>query len=236
MSHFRSRVREMYVSASREASVGPLRLDLMLERRAYEDAADYMYANLRGAGLFGTREELWGHVVDALREKSGRAGVFMEFGVYQGYSLNWFASRLPDFHLYAFDSFEGLPEAWTGVFGAPRGTFSMDKKLPRVADPERVTLVPGWFEETLPSFLEREDVPTVDVLHMDADIYSSTKFVLFCLSGRIVPGTLVIFDEYFLTIGWRDHEYRAWAEFIAESGLGYEYIGFAGQQVAIRVI
>jgi hypothetical protein len=50
-----------------------------------------------------------------------------------------------------------------------------------------------------------------------------------------VPGTIIVFDEYFNYPNWEEHEYKAFQEFIGESGLGYRYLGFARQQVAVRI-
>ena len=39
-------------------------------------------------------------------------GDFLEFGVFQGRSINIIAEKFPDQKIYGFDSFKGLPEDW----------------------------------------------------------------------------------------------------------------------------
>ena len=53
----------------------------------------------------------------------------------------------------------------------------------------------------------------VAFLHLDVDRYSSTRTVLELLGDRIVPGTVIAFDEFFNYPGWREGEYRAFNEF-----------------------
>jgi hypothetical protein len=78
----------------------------------------------------------------------------------------------------------------------------------------------------------------VSFLHIDCDLYSSTKTVLHYLGNRIRSGTVIVFDEYFNYVGWRNHEYKAFAEFIAASGLSYRYIGVVPsyQQVGVVIL
>ena len=97
--------------------------------------------------------------------------------------------------VYGFDSFEGLPENWRNGF--PAGAFNVDG-LPDVPGAE---LVVGWFDDTLPGFLDEHEGP-VAFLHVDCDLYSSTKTVLDLVGPRLVPGSIVAFDEYFNFPGW----------------------------------
>jgi hypothetical protein len=57
------------------------------------------------------------------------------------------------------------------------------------------------------------------------------------LEPRLVPGSVIVFDEYFNYPGWQQHEFRAFQEFIARRGGGYEYIGFSAERghVAVRL-
>jgi len=62
--------------------------------------------------------------------------------------------------------------------------------------------------------------------------------VLNTLAKRIVPGTVIVFDEYFNFPGWQQDEFRAWQEFVAEHKIKYEYLGFVSshQEVCLRVV
>jgi hypothetical protein len=77
----------------------------------------------------------------------------------------------------------------------------------------------------------------VAFVHVDADLYSSARTVLTLVGPRLVAGTVVVFDEYFGYPGWREHEYRAWQEYVAETGVRFAYEGFTGdnEQVIVRI-
>ena len=70
-------------------------------------------------------------------EFASKTGLHLEFGVYKGNSINHFAEASPDVTWYGFNSFEGLPEAWT--LGAKAGAFSIGGNLPPVRGNVRLT-------------------------------------------------------------------------------------------------
>lgn len=165
-------------------------------------------------------------------EQCSVEGMTLEFGVYAGKSLRVIAAQTPGM-VYGFDSFAGLPEDWT-----PRqrkGRFDLEGKIPKVTE-RNINLVQGWFHDTLPPFLSQHSGP-VRFLHVDCDLYSSTATVLSHIAPRVVSGTVIVFDEYFNFPGWEQHEFRAFQEFIASTGLKYSYIGFASanQSVAVKI-
>ena len=74
-------------------------------------------------------------------------------------------------------------------------------------------------------------------MHVDCDLYSSTATVLQQVGPRLVPGSVVCFDEYWNYPGWQDHEHRAWQEYVEASGIRFEYATYTSndEQVAMRV-
>ena len=211
---------------------GEMTADLrtVLRLAAVDQTAEYIMENMLDTPSFEDRYEILEHVFcEELRDASG---LIMEFGVFRGDSMDVIATYNPLHDVYGFDSFEGLPERWTCD---PAGKFSVEGSLPAVK--RNVRLIKGWFEETLPGFLE-EHKEHCSFIHIDCDLYSSTKTVLDGLKDRIVPGTVIVFDEYFNYPGWQRHEYRAFQEFVEENGIKYEYIGYCrkGQHVAVRII
>lgn len=164
---------------------------------------------------FPTREALYTALATPL---AGERVLYLEFGVYEGTSLRMWSRLLEDpaTSLHGFDSFEGLPEAWDER--RPQGTFSVGGQIPVIDDP-RVQLHRGWFEETVPSFHLPEHERLV--LNLDADLYSSTRFVLDALREHITCGTVIVFDEFCD----RDHELRAFAEFLGEVSMTFRLIG-----------
>jgi hypothetical protein len=144
--------------------------------------------------------------------------LYLEFGVYEGYTLRRWAKLLtnPASSLHGFDSFEGLPEVWDEL--RPKGMFDVKGVIPKYDDP-RVSLHQGWFEDTLPRF--RLPAHGRLLIHIDADLYSSTKFVLDTLRDSIVPGTIIIFDEFCDRL----HEMKAFDEFLQATGARFRFLG-----------
>jgi hypothetical protein len=211
-----------------------------MERRAidYERVA-YMLAAVESATFFQqhmpmalnlvTRSRLLDHAIKQVETP----GLWLEFGVYKGDDLKQIARQHAG-DIYGFDSFEGLPEDWTHF--QKKGRFSLEGALPSQL-PSNAKLVQGWFDQTLPGFLNEHEQP-IAFLHIDSDLYSSAKTVLELVHGRLRPGTIIQFDDFINYPGWKEGEHKAFQEFVQHSSLQYEYIGFAStdQAVALRVI
>ena len=196
--------------------------------RAAESSADYIQTKLHSALLFQTREQLW----DFAMKNARGDGLQIEFGVFNGYSINYFAKTVKTKPIFGFDSFEGLKEDWFGNC-LPQGSFNLKGNLPKVLP--NVTLVKGWFDVTVPKFLA-EHPDTMSFIHLDADTYESTTLVLSLIKDRIAENTVIIFDEYLGFPNWGNGEFRAWQEFASEARINYRYLGFAPQQAAIQIL
>jgi hypothetical protein len=199
-----------------------------LQRRAALEAADYIQSNMPRAVIFASRLALWSHAFTKIET----AGLFAEFGVFRGASINEIAKQRPQDIVYGFDSFEGLREDWAG-HDCTKGAFDLAGELPAVA--ANVLLVKGWFDRTVPEFLAEHLAPFAFV-HCDCDTYEATATVLSLIGSRIQKGTVIVFDEYVGYRGWKLGEFKAWQEFVGDSGIAYEYLGFAESQVSIRVL
>jgi hypothetical protein len=158
-------------------------------------------------------------------------GHYLEFGVWYGGSIKFIARQIRGKDIHGFDSFKGLPEDWSGHYYT-KDSFNMDGKPPRV--PGNVHLHPGWFSQALPRWLETHPGP-VAFIHIDCDLYTSTKDVFEQLVSRIQPGTVIVFDEYFNYPNWRHHEFKAFQEFVKEYNVTYDYMAYARQQVAVII-
>ena len=88
-----------------------------------------------------------------------------------------------------------------------------------------VALHKGWFADTLPNFVKDHN-EKVAFVHVDCDLYSSTKTIFEFLADTIGPGTVILFDEYFNYPGWRAHEYKAFQEFVASRSRQYRYLAY----------
>jgi hypothetical protein len=204
-----------------------------IQRRVSSECADYVQTKMQKAVAFATKSALWDHALT----KIDADGLYAEFGVFRGESINQIARKRQNVIIYGFDSFEGLKEDWTG-HDCVKGAFDLSGKLPRVA--ANVHLIKGWFDKTIPEFLGQHSAPFA-FIHCDCDTYEATATVLKLIRSRIQQGTVIVFDEYFGYRGWRLGEFKAWQEMVSSSGIVYEYLGFRdpafeGCQVSIRVL
>jgi len=167
-------------------------------------------------------------------------GYAMEFGVHKAVSLSYLAKAAPKRRFFGFDSFAGLPEAWnrSGTDTYEAGHFALDA-LPKV--PENVTLVPGFFNNTLPEWLRSAD-QDVAFLHIDADLYSSAKLVLDALNDRLHPGAIVVFDELCdwqdsgVYANWLEGEWRALCEWMRDHQRSVGILGLGPKYSAAIVV
>jgi len=201
-----------------------LLVDMNLE--AKRDTLQYIKEHMTDAPYFEKHDKLVAYALSQV----DKPGLYLEFGVGRGKSMRWIAPRVAG-TVHGFDSFEGIPEHWNGN---PIGAFAQ-KKLPKV--PANVEFHVGLFGDTLPEFMKNHPGP-IAFLHVDCDLYSSTVTILEHLGPRLQPGAIVLFDEYYNFHRWRQHEFKAFQEFVERSGVRYEYIGFSvtGQQVVTRIL
>lgn len=163
-------------------------------------------------------------------------GDIFEFGVFTGNSLRFISKHCPNKKIYAFDSFEGLPEAWPGVRSNThkKGHFNVHGNIPNI-DNQNISYIKGFFEDTLPSFVKNYD-NKISMIHIDCDIYSSTKTIFHYMKPYIKQNTILLFDEL---IGYQDfeiNEIKAWIEFIEETNLTYKYLYSAKEQVSLKIL
>jgi len=155
-------------------------------------------------------------------------GAFLEMGVCTGKTINFVAALNPEQLVWGFDSFEGLPEEWTRTdLTFPRGAFRVKVEgwMPPVL--HNVSLIKGMFRDTLPQFKEQilKSDP-IAFLHIDCDIYSSTKEVFDHLADNIVSGTVIVFDEFYNYPEAEGHEFKAFQEFLHLTGKKAEYLAY----------
>lgn len=151
--------------------------------------------------------------------------LWLEFGVASGKTINYI-SKFTNSKVYGFDSFEGLPEEWRDGFD--KGRFSRNGNLPEVNS--NVELIKGWFDQTLSSFIKNQN-KKVSFIHMDADLYSSTKCIFDNLKDYIDKDCIIVFDELVNYPGFDGdkEELKAFYEFITENKVDYEWIGMNGK-------
>ncbi|SDR50079.1 Macrocin-O-methyltransferase (TylF) [Paraburkholderia tuberum] len=196
-----------------------------LQRKALEETIDYVERNMPGVDSVTSSNELLSKGLSLVKGD----GLICEFGVFSGRSINHIASHV-NTEVYGFDSFEGLPERWRDGYG--QGFFKVDR-LPKVS--KNVVLIKGWFDKTLPDFVKSQS-KAVAFLHIDCDLYSSTKTIFDNLGEKIKPGCVIVFDEYFNYPGWKEGEIKAFHEFLETHHLKYEYIGYNAKHEQAAVV
>ena len=168
---------------------------------------------------YNKRFSLYQHITDA--ETINEPIEYLEFGVAGGSSFKWWvkhnANTQSKFH--GFDTFEGLPEDW-GPFKA--GDMSAGSKTPDIQD-SRVKFYKGLFQQTLPGFIQKFNSNNRKVIHMDADLYTSTLYSLTSLAPLLKKNDIILFDEYLVP----SHEFLAFNNFIKSYYINVELIGAA---------
>ena len=169
------------------------------------------------------------YIRHVMKEVKNNDGLILEFGVWTGYSINTIAEYFQDRTIYGFDSFIGLKEQWGPLH---KGMFNTKGRLPNVKP--NVNLVVGMFEDVLPKFCEEKfsSGETISFLHVDCDLYSSTKTILENLKPYIVCGTVIAFDEIHHLDHCLNGEMKAFKEF----DFDYEWIAHTQDVQAALII
>jgi len=156
------------------------------------------------------RDAYYQHLNQNLQLQNSKIA-YLEFGVAGGASFNWWLGNNtnPESFFYGFDTFEGLPESWNGLYA--KG--DMAYQIPTVND-TRAAFFKGLFQDTLVYFLEehKHQVKAADkrIVHLDADLYSATAFALACLYPFLKKGDIILFDEFNVATS----EFKAYHEFV----------------------
>ncbi|MFC1807311.1 TylF/MycF/NovP-related O-methyltransferase [Candidatus Omnitrophota bacterium] len=186
---------------------------------------------------FPDKHEMYDYINDVVIKN--RAILYLEFGVFEGASIKYWASLNSNIksRFCGFDTFTGLPEKYECfAVSLDKKTFDVFGRYPQVDD-ERVSFIKGMFQDTLPKFLENYNYSQPLIIHNDADLYSSTLYMLTYANSIIVPGTIIIFDEFSSML----NEFRALEDYCVSYMREYEVVGATissslyYDQVAIRI-
>lgn len=159
------------------------------------------------------------------REVANLEGDAAEIGVYEGDSAVLIKSELPDCTLHLFDTFNGMPKSMISEGDYHREcdfkTTSVEKVKKRLTG--KYEIHAGVFPDTAAGLK-----PKLKFVHVDCDLYLSTKAALTWAWENLVPGGVIIDDDY----GFLPNAKRAVTEFMeATTDATMEY--FNGR-VAIR--
>lgn len=155
-------------------------------------------------------------------------GDYLEFGVCGGHTFRYMYDRLhatgrEDVHMYAFDSFEGLPEPKdmdvhpdfeAGKFCQSQADFEARLSHHGI-DTSRYTIVAGFYDKVLtPALHTGLPIKQAAVIWIDCDLYESTREALRFVTPYLKTGTIIAFDDWFCFDGDPGRgEQRAFREF-----------------------
>jgi hypothetical protein len=174
----------------------------------------------------------------ALKQIDPNKKLVLEFGVHSGESIKKIRNTLdPSYEIWGFDTFTGLPEDWVGT-NLKKGFFDMGGKFPQIEITHgKIKLFKGLFSDTLPPLIDEGELQTrqIGLIHVDCDLYSSTKDIFNCIGRFIEIGTVIVFDEwhYNYDITCNDHEQKAFKEWIVENSRAYEFLDISDSEVEL---
>lgn len=193
----------------------------------YKTWLDRTLAQVESAPHLG--DDVLGLVLQS--DKVTRSGTWAEFGVAGGNSLRRITRLRGDARVWAFDTFTGLPEEWKRKDDCVHlaGHFAQDK-IPNVPGAH---IVSGLFQDTLPAWNPPDPIT---LLHIDCDLYSSTRCVFGYVLPRLAPGAIIVFDEILEYPGFEEHEMRALYEACC-TNLSWDgtFLFVGGEKAAIQV-
>lgn len=199
-------------------------LSKWIQQHNRKDKTDFYTAKFN----YFKREEMFERIVN---EQALNQGIdYLEFGVSTGTSFRWWVNRIQhaDARFYGFDTFTGLPEAW-GPFHV--GDMSNGNEPPQIDD-TRHQFYQGLFQQTLLPFLANYDKSRRKVIHLDADIYSATLYVLTLITPYLKKGDILLFDEFNVPL----HEFKAFTEWSKSFYIEYELIGAVNNYYQVAIL
>ena len=206
--------------------------------------------------------------VNTLRERSARQaffydawtvlafngidGDYVEFGCYGGMTFQLSYDEIRRYahpaHLWAFDSFQGLPPPTTqdthrqwsqGLLRMEQQEFH-DRCAFNGIPPMAYTVVPGFYSETLPVTVLPQNIA---LAYIDCDLYSSTHDALEWLGPRLKHGMIIAFDDYWCWSATEaSGEKRAFAHFhelytrLGWTFSAYHSFGWHGQSFVVELV
>jgi len=157
-----------------------------------------LYAVSFGVESPHTQDEILEYVKTILSLPRDAGGLIVEAGCFKGSSTAKFslAAEIADKELVVFDSFRGIPPndephdksraGGPARFRAGQYRGSLEEvrsNVARFGRLERCRFIEGWFDDTMPAFLE-----PVRAAYIDVDLASSTRTCLKYLYPLVVPG------------------------------------------------
>jgi hypothetical protein len=225
-------LKEVIVEALKKSNEDVQSVPGILLHEAIRNSAEFAKNHMKDSMMFFNHAGIWDYTISQIIKQTFK-GYLLEFGVFKGTSINYFSNAIKTETFYGFDSFEGLQEDWKG-WSLRKGAFDLNGVMPNVNP--NVKLIKGWFDQTIPTFLNTQTVEHIRLLHIDCDTYEATKTVFEQLNKEIKTGTLILFDEFFGYRGWEIGEFKAFNEFVIDQKINFKFLAFSNCQVLVEII
>lgn len=229
------------------------RIKTFIDRRLLKPVVRQIkhYRGTDRAAAWEFKREFFWNTFKAL-DFNGIAGDYAEFGSHGGVTFclafDQMRRRKMQRHMWAFDSFQGLPETSSTKDDHPRwkeGHMSTDvDAFHRICRSHEIpedtyTVVPGFYEDTLTQMPADAPPAHIALAYIDCDMYSSTKTVLQFLAPRLKHGMVLAFDDYFCwSVDQISGERKALLELLASDTtwnfVRYRDYGWAGTSFVVE--
>jgi len=211
-----------------------------LQTIANEESAKWIMENNLDGLFFTNYEEYFDFVcskvknlVASLSNNQLQNCTILEFGVWKGFSITKLSNQFPSLQLVGFDSFEGLSEDWKGT-DHTAGHFDLKGMLPKV--PTNVALVKGHIPESFETHQRYYPNQKYLLVNIDTDTKSPAKEILTRIREHLIPGSVVMFDEFHGYYGWKMGEWAAFQEFLSETPISFNYLAFTDTRACIQIV
>ena len=209
-----------------------------LNKKSHDKTDEILGDDLAKSLLFEDKHHFWDFVIKKIVDKKNNnlKKICLEFGVGKGESIRYFADRFikHNIEITGFDSFTGNPEIWPGTSNTI-GSSNQDGHIPRNL-PTNVKIIKGLIEKTLKNYIQENKSLKIDFIHIDVNIYSTTKYILQNTKKYLSKDTLIVFDELVnYPYWWKNGEFKALTEVFDKTE--YEFIAFdKAKKAVIRIL
>lgn len=190
-------------------NLAPMPVELRRPMVYFQGVALWVRVRQQGFTMLGCRRARTLYRLAAEVERSAIPGALVDCGVWNGGSTAMMAAAASTRPVWAFDSFEGLPtpderdgpDALTWEASCVGREENVAEALRRFARSDRLRIVKGWFDESLPAYASA--VGPIALLHADGDWYESVRATLDNMYEGVSPGGYVVVDDYNVWSGAR---------------------------------
>lgn len=127
-------------------------------------------------------------------------GDVAECGVFKGGSARILATVFEDKKILLFDTFTGLPEDDAHPEGTLKkggfGEVTLDEVKEYLSDKDNCLFYPGWFPKSAQRSSLWQNDKKFSFVHLDMDLYQSTKTGIEFFWKKLVNGGAIIFDDF----------------------------------------